>query len=82
MVAAPQERKEWPEGRRLLADICAQLFWAATRAWQSSARSLLFPETLGWTEMSTKVPSVQPAASKEAMAWLPAVPEYWQPTGS
>ena len=48
--------------RMLLSVTAAQWFWMATRAWQSSARSLFAPVTLGFAVRSTKVPSVQPVA--------------------
>ena len=42
----PQERRKLA-GRLLLAEAAAQWFCMATRAWQSSTKSLLVPITLG-----------------------------------
>ena len=66
-VPVPQERRKLP-GRLLLTDTAAQWFCIPTRAWQSSTRSLVAPVTLGWSAVSTKVPSVQPEAARLTMS--------------
>ena len=70
----PQVRRKLSE-RLLLAAVAARAFWMATRAWQSSTRSLLVPPTWGWVAWLTKVPSVQPEASR--LAVLPTFKEIW-----
>ena len=60
----PQVRRKLSAARLLLAD-ATKLFWTATRAWQSSTRSLLLPGTRGYTAVSTKVPSAQPASARD-----------------
>ena len=45
----------------------------ATRASQSSARSLFAPATMEWAAVSTKVPSVQPAADRSGRLAVSAV---------
>ena len=46
-AAVPQTRKNCSAATERLAGSAAQLFCRATRAMQSSARSLLAPDTLG-----------------------------------
>ena len=54
----------------------------ATSAWQSSARSLLLPVTLGFVARSTKVPSVHPASDKAVIGVeLPVLSDCWAVTG-
>ena len=70
----PQVRRGWVPARVLLAETPAQWFWMATRAWQSSTRSLLLPLTLGLMVVLTKVPLVQLVLERAVMA-VPEVPE-------
>ena len=82
VVPVPHSLRGCSAERVLLAACWAQLFWMATKAWQSSARSLLMPGCRGLATRSAKVPSVQLSAESMTMASLAGVPEYWQPTGS
>ena len=51
-----------------MAATAAQLFWMATRFWQSSTRSLLAPAVVGLAAVSTKVPSEQLEEASAVMA--------------
>ena len=79
----PQARSGWLEPRLAWAASPAQAFWTATSTSQSSTRSLLGPKTLATVARFTKVPSVQPAAARDAgeptlmltAAWWVSPPE-------
>ena len=81
-VPVPQVLSGWSVCRLLLAAIAAQLFWMATRFWQSSTRSLLAPAVVGLAVVSTKVPSEQLEEASAVIAVLDCVPVFWQPMGS
>ena len=81
VAGVPQVRSGCSSGRSLLASTSAQWFWTATRASQSSARSLFAPAVWGLAVMSTKVPSEHPVEDKADIASVERVPLYWQPTG-
>ena len=68
VVPVPQVRKPWVARRLLLAELAERCLCRATRAWQSSTRSLSGPKTLGLAVVSTKVPSVQPEAARAVKA--------------
>ena len=72
-AGVPQVLSGCSAGRSLLASTDAQWFWMATRASQSSARSLFVPATMELAAVSTKVPSVQPAADRSVMLPVSAV---------
>ena len=72
-AGVPQVLSGCSAGRSLLASTAAQWFWMATRASQSSARSLFVPATMELAAASTKVPSVQPAADRSVMLPVSAV---------
>ena len=72
-AGVPHVRSGYSAGRSLLASTDAQWFWMATRASQSSARSLFAPAAMGWVVVSTKVPSVQPAAGRSGILPVSAV---------
>ena len=66
LVLVPQVRRRWRAGK-LLFGLDVQWFRMATRAKQSSTRSLLAPRTLVLSAVATKVPSVQPVADSIGM---------------
>ena len=80
-AGVPQVRSGCSAGRSLLASTDAQWLWMATRASQSSARSLFVPAVRGLAAMSTKVPSEHPVEDKAGIVSVERVPLYWQPTG-
>ena len=81
VVGEPQVRSGCSAGRSLFAAAAAQWFWAATRASQSSTRSLFAPAVWGLAVMSTKVPSEHLVEDKAGIVSVERVPLYWQPTG-
>ena len=81
VVGEPQVRSGCSTGRSLFAATAAQWFWTATKASQSSARSLFAPAAWGLEAMSTKVPSEHPVEDKAGIVSVERVPLYWQPTG-
>ena len=64
----PQVLRGWSALRLSLAVLAAQWFCIATKAWQSSTKSLFAPETVGLAVVSTKVPSVQLVAASKGMS--------------
>ena len=80
-AGVPQVRSGCSTGRSLLAATAAQWFWTATKASQSSARSLFAPAAWGLEAMSRKVPSEHPVEDKAGIVSVERVPVYWQPTG-
>ena len=67
LALVPHCRRRWLAGRLLLDALAVQWFRMATRARQSSTRSLLAPAILGLVVVFTKVPLVQPAADNRGM---------------
>ena len=74
VAPVPHWRRPCVERRLLLAELAERWVCRATRAWQSSTKSLLAPTRRGLAVVSTKVPSVQPEAVRAVKAVLAAGP--------
>ena len=72
----PQVRSGCSTGRSLLASTDAQWFWMATRASQSSTRSLFAPAVVGLTVVLTKLPSEHPVGDRAGIVSAERVPLY------
>ena len=84
VMPVPQVLMPWLLSSSELAATAEKWFWMATRASQSSTRSLLVPGVRELAAVSTKVPSAQPAAERavNAVPLLGMILWAWQAIGS